>query len=59
MWIQSKPAFDDLHIDVIAQAPRDERSEVELIEKLGVAGHCRSTCPRARSSLKSQLPETR
>ncbi len=38
IWIQSKPAFDDLHIDVIAQAPRDERGEVELIEKLGAAG---------------------
>ena len=55
MWIQSKPAFDDLHIDVIAQAPRDERSEVELIEnpqgwRGSVSPACRSTCPRARSS---------
>lgn len=34
LWIQSKPAFDDLHIDVIAQSPRDERDDVELIEQL-------------------------
>jgi hypothetical protein len=34
LWVQSEPAFDDLHIDVVAQAPREERSEVELIEKL-------------------------
>lgn len=27
-------AFDDLHIDIIAQAPRDERGSVELIEQL-------------------------
>ena len=36
LWVQSKPAFDDLHIDIIAQAPRDERSYVELIERLSV-----------------------
>lgn len=36
LWVQSKPAFDDLHIDIIAQAPRDERSSVELIEQLSV-----------------------
>lgn len=34
LWIQSKPAFDDLHIDVIAQSPRDERDDVELIEQM-------------------------
>ena len=34
LWVQSKPAFDDLHIDIIAQAPRDERGSVELIEQL-------------------------
>ena len=33
LWVQSKPAFDDMHIDIIAQAPRDERL-VELIEQL-------------------------
>ena len=36
LWVQSRPAFDDLHIDIIAQAPRDERSSVELIEQLSV-----------------------
>lgn len=36
LWVQSKPAFDDLHIDIIAQAPRDERSSVELIERLSM-----------------------
>ena len=36
LWVRSKPAFDDLHIDIIAQAPRDERSSVELIERLSV-----------------------
>ncbi len=34
LWVQSKPAFDDLHIDIIAQAPRDENAEVELIERM-------------------------
>ncbi|WEV63392.1 DUF3027 domain-containing protein [Bifidobacterium sp. ESL0732] len=34
LWVQSKPAFDDLHIDIIAQAPREERSQVELIESI-------------------------
>ena len=58
MWIQSKPAFDDLHIDVIAQAPRDERGEVELIEKLGVAG-LPFDVPKGTIILKSRLPETR
>lgn len=58
MWIQSKPAFDDLHIDVIAQAPRDERGEVELIEKLGAAG-LPFDVPKGTIILKSQLPETR
>lgn len=36
LWVQSKPAFDDLHIDIIAQTPRDERGSVELIERLSV-----------------------
>ena len=36
LWVQSKPAFDDLHIDIIAHAPRDERGSVELIERLSV-----------------------
>lgn len=34
LWVQSKPAYDDLHIDVIAQKPRDERGVVEAIERL-------------------------
>ncbi|NMM99926.1 hypothetical protein G1C96_0504 [Bifidobacterium sp. DSM 109958] len=35
LWVQSKPAFDDLHIDVVAQRPRDEHGEIELLERLG------------------------
>ncbi|MEO5418937.1 DUF3027 domain-containing protein, partial [Bifidobacterium bifidum] len=42
----------------IAQAPRDERGEVELIEKLGVAG-LPFDVPKGTIILKSQLPETR
>ena len=34
LWVQSKPAYDDFHIDVIAQKPRDERGAVEAIERL-------------------------
>ena len=34
LWVQSKPAFDDLHIDIIAQQPRPERGQVEFIEDL-------------------------
>lgn len=34
LWIQSKPAFDDLHIDIIAQTHREERDQVELLEAL-------------------------
>ncbi len=34
LWVQSKPAFAALHIDIIAQAPREERGSVELIEQL-------------------------
>ena len=33
LWVQSKPAYDDMHIDVIAQAPREERGQVELLEE--------------------------
>ncbi|MBT1172275.1 DUF3027 domain-containing protein [Bifidobacterium sp. MA2] len=32
LWVQSKPAFDDLHIDIIAQRPREDRAQVELLE---------------------------
>ena len=38
LWIQSKPAYDDLHIDVIAQSPSEERSRIELIERLRANG---------------------
>lgn len=34
LWVQSKPAYDDFHIDVIAQKPRDERGAIEAIEQL-------------------------
>ena len=34
LWVQSKPAFDDLHIDIVAQKPREEHGEVELLERL-------------------------
>lgn len=33
LWIQSEPAYDDYHIDILQQAPRDERADVELIEE--------------------------
>lgn len=35
MWVQTKPAYDDLHIDVVAQQGRDERKDEELLESLG------------------------
>ncbi|MBW3091552.1 DUF3027 domain-containing protein [Bifidobacterium sp. 82T10] len=38
LWVQSKPAYDDFHIDVVAQAPREERGQIELIERLADAG---------------------
>lgn len=34
LWVQSKPAYDDLHIDVVAQTPREERGQVELLEEI-------------------------
>ena len=34
MWVQTKPAYDDLHIDVVAQHGRDERKDEELLESL-------------------------
>lgn len=33
LWVQSQPAFDDLHIDVVRQKTRDESPEVELMEE--------------------------
>lgn len=32
LWIQTKPAYDDVHIDIVEQSPREERGDVELIE---------------------------
>lgn len=32
LWVQSKPAFDDLHIDIIAQRPREDRAQIEILE---------------------------
>ncbi|KAB8287864.1 hypothetical protein DSM100688_1331 [Bifidobacterium ramosum] len=54
LWIQSKPAYDDLHIDVVEQAPREERGLVELIERLNEAG---IKVGKGVIVLKSQLPE--
>ena len=34
LWVQSEPAYDDLHIDVVRQKPREERPEVELMEQM-------------------------
>ena len=34
LWVQSQPADDDLHIDVVRQKPREERPEVELMEQM-------------------------
>ncbi|RBP98402.1 hypothetical protein CRD60_00590 [Bifidobacterium aemilianum] len=34
LWIQSDPAYDDMHIDIVEGAPRDEHSQLELIEEL-------------------------
>ncbi len=33
LWVQSKPALDDLRIDVVAQQPREERGAVEALEQ--------------------------
>ncbi|MBT1161078.1 DUF3027 domain-containing protein [Bifidobacterium sp. SO1] len=38
LWVQSKPAYDDYHIDVIAQTPREENGQIELLERLTDAG---------------------
>ncbi|WP_300767394.1 DUF3027 domain-containing protein [uncultured Bifidobacterium sp.] len=32
LWVQSTPAYDDIHIDVIEQRPREESAQIELIE---------------------------
>ena len=38
LWIQTKPAYDDMHIDVVAQRTREERGEVELLEEANETG---------------------
>lgn len=37
LWIQTKPAYDDMHIDIVAQSTREERGEVELLEEANEA----------------------
>lgn len=34
LWIQTKPAYDDVHIDVVEQSSREERADIELLEQL-------------------------
>lgn len=34
LWVQSKPAFDDLHIDILDTGQRGEHGHVELLESL-------------------------
>lgn len=53
LWVQSKPAYDNLHIDVVAQTPREERGPVELVERLAAAG---VEVAEGVIVLKSQLP---
>ena len=33
LWVQPKPAFDDMHIDIVAQAPRVERESIDALEQ--------------------------
>lgn len=33
LWVQPKPAFDDMHIDIAAQAPRVERESIDALEQ--------------------------
>lgn len=33
LWVQSEPAYDDYHIEIVPQTPREERADVELIEE--------------------------
>ena len=62
LWIQSKPAFDDLHIDIVRQAPREERGEVEAAESAGEprfddAGHYLGVLAGDVVLFHSQIPE--
>lgn len=34
LWVQSKPKIDEMHIDVVAQQPREELGQIEAIEEL-------------------------
>lgn len=38
LWVQSKPALDDLRIDVVVQQPREERGAVEALEQSDEVG---------------------
>ena len=33
LWVHSEPAYDDYHIEIVPQTPREERADVELIEE--------------------------
>ncbi|MBW3087163.1 DUF3027 domain-containing protein [Bifidobacterium sp. 82T24] len=62
LWIQSKPAFDDLHIDIVRQAPREERGEVEAMEsaeepRFDGAGHYLGVQVGNVVLFRSQMPE--
>ncbi|KFI63361.1 hypothetical protein BCUN_1329 [Bifidobacterium cuniculi] len=34
LWVQTKPAFDNLHVDIVEQGEREENAVVELLEQL-------------------------
>ncbi|MEE1295411.1 MAG: DUF3027 domain-containing protein [Bifidobacterium sp.] len=34
LWIQTKPAFDDMNVDIVDQSDREENAVVELLEQL-------------------------
>ena len=38
LWVQSEPALDDMHIDVIAQSPREESGLMDIIEQMDAGG---------------------
>ena len=53
LWVQSKPAYDDLHIDIVEQRSREELAQIELIERLTADG---IEIGRGVIVLRSQLP---
>ncbi|PJM72756.1 hypothetical protein CS006_09355 [Bifidobacterium primatium] len=62
LWIQSKPAFDDMHIDIVRQAPREERGDVEAMEsaekpRFDAAGHYLGVKAGDVVLFHSQMPE--